>query len=236
MKEVIMKLSHFLTVSLAVIVVVGLCIAAAEVPKTINYQGRLTDDTGEPLNDTVDVRFLFYDDSVGGPWLHIDTHLDVPIHEGAFNVVMGENNAIPDWLFDDDERWFQLVVGEDSIKPRTRFTSVPYAYHAKYADTSGYSLTGTPIAYGAIDYSGAIQSGTPNFTSTWNATESRYEITINGGGYIYDTHATIVTPIGNGTSLRVPLTGSSGGNLIVYILDSGDNKVQSRFHFVVFKP
>ena len=210
--------------------------AMAEVPLMLNYQGMLTDDLGEPLNDTVKISFVIYDDSTGGTWQCIDTHLEVPVEDGLFNVVIGELNPLPDWLFDDDNRWLQLVVDGDSIKPRTQFVSVPYTYHAKYADTSGYALSGSAIAYGAIDSDGSVMAGTPNITCTWNGIDGRYEITIDGEGYIYDNFATVVTPLGNGSTIRTALTGSVAGDLLVYILDSGGFKVQSRFHFSVFKP
>ena len=40
--------------------------ALAEVPQMINYQGRLTGVSGNPLDTTVSMVFTIYDDSTGG--------------------------------------------------------------------------------------------------------------------------------------------------------------------------
>ena len=60
------------------------------------------------------------------------------------------------------------------------------------------NLVGTgPIAYGVVLADGTKWSGTSNWTSPFNATFQRYEITISGESYYYLNYATVVTPAGD---------------------------------------
>ncbi|MFC1768115.1 hypothetical protein ACFLZ2_06220, partial [Candidatus Margulisiibacteriota bacterium] len=51
----------FVTILLTVVLVLPVLAAA---PQTINFQGRLTDNVGDPITDPVDVTFIIY--TLGG--------------------------------------------------------------------------------------------------------------------------------------------------------------------------
>jgi hypothetical protein len=109
----------------------------------------------------------------------------------------------------------------------------PLAAAPERADGSA-NLVGTgPIAYGTILANGAKYSGTPNWTSTFNATYNRYEITISGESYYYLSYATVVTPVGD---LRVCRTDSVSGKLLINCHDLAGNPATSRIGFVTSKP
>ncbi len=91
-----------------------------------------------------------------------------------------------------------------------------------------------PIAYGHVSASGNIDSGTPNFTASWDAAGSRYLITIDGESYNFIGYVTIVTPVASTTVMAS--TFSSSGKLVVDLRDRTGAAVQSNFAFVVFKP
>jgi hypothetical protein len=98
------------------------------------------------------------------------------------------------------------------------------------------TATGTaqllPIAYGNISSAGAVNSGSGNFTVTYNATNKWYEISISGETYIYYSYTTVVTPIG----ISIPATNSIGGKLIIELYTIGGVLKQDGFSFVVYKP
>ena len=78
-----------------------------------------------------------------------------------------------------------------------------------------YKSPGTDaIAYGAIDFNGAVLSGSGNFSCSWNATYKRYEITITSYSYFYADYTTVVTPLSNPI---IASTDSVSGKLLVYI-------------------
>lgn len=114
---------------------------SAGVPELMNYQGRLTDNSGNPLDTTVSMVFTIYDDSTGVVALWTETHASVSVSAGIFNVVMGSSNPIPDTTFDGVDRFLGIRVGTDpEIAPRTRIISVAYSYRALRSDSSDYVL------------------------------------------------------------------------------------------------
>lgn len=89
-----------------------------------------------------------------------------------------------------------------------------------------------PIAYGCISSTGAIFSGTGNFTVTKTAV-GEYTITITGFSFNYSTYITNLTLVG------VPgfVTGNSlSGNLIVETSNVSGTATDRTFYFTVFKP
>ena len=69
----------------------------AAVPGLINYQGKVTDNSGAALNGTYEMRFALYTEETGGSmlWHHIpDSHF-VTVSEGVFNVQLGSLNPLP---------------------------------------------------------------------------------------------------------------------------------------------
>ena len=76
--------------------------------------------------------------------------------------------------------------------------------------------TSTPIAFGYISADASIESGTGNFTCTWNGGIGRYEITIAGESYFYRSYTTVVTLAGGSAGDgAVPRTNSVGGDLLI---------------------
>jgi hypothetical protein len=111
-------------------------VAAADIPKLINYQGMLTDDSGGPLTDTLDITFIIYDDPgpTGGNVKWSETQYDVSVINGLFNVILGSANPI-DLPFDQDY-WLDISVEGEHMPERLKFTSVGYAYRALVADSA----------------------------------------------------------------------------------------------------
>jgi len=77
--------------------------------------------------------------------------------------------------------------------------------------------SGIPIAFGFIQANTTIESGTGNFTCTWNATYNRYEINITGHSYLIWNYTTVVTLAGGGGNGATATTNSVSGNLLIYI-------------------
>lgn len=113
----------------------SLCLWAQNVPQTIDYQGRLADSDGNYLNNVVTVDFLIYDADTGGTVLWTETQ-DVNCANGVFHVQLGAVTPLPGTLFNIADPWLGLVVGGETLAPRTEIASVPYAIKAETA----YSL------------------------------------------------------------------------------------------------
>jgi hypothetical protein len=103
-----------------------------------------------------------------------------------------------------------------------------------HGNVVGGDGTSLPIAYGAVNEDGTLASGSPNVSSAWNT--SRYEITISGYNYYWSDYVTTVTLFSGCDHAYATRTSSSGGNLLVYVLDETGSGVQCDFQFVTYKP
>jgi len=121
------------------------CLAA--VPQLINYQGRLADGSGNPLDTTVAVRFTIYDAEAGGLVIWSETQPSVTVVGGVFNVLLGSVNSISDTVFSGTERWLGIRIGNDpEISPRSRLVSVGYSHRVSTVDgAKGGTIDGGPI-------------------------------------------------------------------------------------------
>ncbi len=96
----------------------------------ISYQGRLTDQSGNPVADgNHTIVFSLYDQESGGTALWKETQ-NLETSNGVFSAQLGAVNSIDTLTFN---RPFYLgiqVDGGDELSPRTRLTTVPYAQRA----------------------------------------------------------------------------------------------------------
>jgi len=146
-------------------------IQAANIPQMINYQGQLSDSSGNALDTTIQIVFRIYDDSTGGTADWTETHSSVIAVGGLFNALLGSVTALPDTIFNDTARWLGVTVGGDSeLSPRTKVNSMPFSYRIKTVD----GATGGSID-GDLDISGSVTIG-PNSFNTGDYS------TIAGGG------------------------------------------------------
>jgi hypothetical protein len=138
-----MKYIVSLTVCITVVFLAVTSIVTADVPTMMQYQGFLTDESGEPLDTSVSIMFAIYDDSTGSGVIWADTQF-VTVVNGLFNILLGSVNPISETVFAGTERWLGITVAPDpEIVPRTRLVTVPYAFRAATVDgATGGSVSG----------------------------------------------------------------------------------------------
>jgi hypothetical protein len=113
-------------------------IASADVPHMISYQGKLTTAAGGCLNDTVQMTFSIYPDTLGSPADWSETQTEVVVKEGIFNVLLGAVDTIPSALFGGNIKYLGVQVEADpEMRPLKPMVSVAYAYRAGTADGGG---------------------------------------------------------------------------------------------------
>lgn len=113
----------FAVIMILVIAVVGIVNAT----QIINYQGHLTDSSGDPVADgDYQITFTIYD---GGGVSHWSSGpLDIPVSNGMFSHNLGSVVPIPDDVFEIAELYLGIQVGTDpEISPKTLLTSAPKA-------------------------------------------------------------------------------------------------------------
>jgi hypothetical protein len=106
-------------------------VSSAEVPHMINYQGKLTTASGGGVNDTVQMTFTIYSDSLGIADEWSETQMQVVVKDGIFNVLLGSVDTIPSAVFDGGVKYLGVQVESDpEMRPLKPTVSVAYAYRA----------------------------------------------------------------------------------------------------------
>ncbi len=108
-------------------------------PQTINYQGYLTNGSGQAVNTATSMAFRIYDVPTGGTALFTETQMVTPVN-GVFNVVLG--STAPLILQFDVPYYLGITSGADAeMTPRQALTSTPYAFRATFANSVAASAT-----------------------------------------------------------------------------------------------
>lgn len=95
----------------------------AQVPKSMNYQGYLTDVAGNPINDSVQMTFVLYDAATGVTALWQETQ-SVQCQQGYYNVILGQPGN-PINLPGPKQYYLGVKVGMDAeLTPRQPIMSV----------------------------------------------------------------------------------------------------------------
>ena len=127
-----------------IILLAGYLVASGEIPHLMNYQGKLIDDMGTPLNGSFDLTFKIYNTSTGGSPLWSETQSGVTVTNGIFSIILGSVNPIN--LSFDSQYWLEVMVGVETITPRRQLTSVGYSFRAQTADTAEHVINGGPTS------------------------------------------------------------------------------------------
>ncbi len=150
---------------------------AQSVPALINYQGKLTDASGNPLpNGTYGVAVRIWNkksSSESGNVLVWGQEYNVAVLSGVFNVILGTpggslitNAAVNDigFAFAESERFIGLTVtkgtngalisGGSEIVPRQQVLSTPFALRAENATSTVTASNGVPAGT-VLSFAGA---------------------------------------------------------------------------------
>ncbi len=120
------RLLMILTVFALLIPITG----SAQIPRTLNYQGVLTDGSGDAVSDgSYDLAFALYNVPSGGTALWDETQ-PVTVSKGIFSAILGSVTPI-DLDFDETYYLGISVEGGDELLPRIELTSSAYAMNSR---------------------------------------------------------------------------------------------------------
>lgn len=115
----------------------------AQVPQLMNYQGRLTDNNGAPLDTVVNLTFTLYQDQGGSNSLWTETQSSITVADGLFSVLLGSVTSIPSSVFDGTVRYLGVQMdGGSATSSLMPIVSAAYAIKAGHADTAQVALSG----------------------------------------------------------------------------------------------
>jgi len=123
------------------VLVIAVQICWADTPKTMSYQGVLTDDGGTVASDgTYQLTFSLYDAETTGNLEWTETHEAVAVTNGIFSVILGSTDPLS--IGFDEEYWLGVSVdGGAELTPRTRLTAAPYSLGGDFWKLSGNAGT-----------------------------------------------------------------------------------------------
>ena len=135
----------------AAVVLLAASAVGQSVPNAMNYQGRLTNNRGEPL-ETRDytLAFTIHDAATGGSPIWGPQTLRVPVVDGYFNVVLevADGGTPIAAAFTATNRYVAIQIdNRPAIEPRQRLISAPFAFQAQSA---GYAQSAGAVNSGAL--------------------------------------------------------------------------------------
>ena len=195
-------MNRFLFISALIILVSLAGLSLAGIPKLINYQGMLTDNSGTPLNGSYNLTFKIWTDTTGGSSLWTETQNGIQVLNGLFNVILGKQTALN--LPFDQQYWLEVIVDAETM-PRIRFTSVGYAYRAMVADSA---VKAGATGGGWTDDGAMVRLNTITDTVGIGTTDAKAKFHSEGSWILGITNS--VLPYNWGYGLKGWLTSSNG--------------------------
>lgn len=159
------------------------------VPTSLQHQGRLLNDDGEPKTGQVTLKFTIYDAKSGGSIVWESAEKQVSLGDNGFYSVTlgGQQNPIDSSTLSGNRLWIGLKVDQNpELSPRIPVRSVPYAIRAGHAESVADASVGSDqIQSGAVD-SSKVSGLDWNKVSSKPTTLSSLQCSMSGAVAEYD--------------------------------------------------
>lgn len=182
---------HFVKVSLAMLLLAMVGIASltpthAAINKQVNFQGRLTDPSGNIVADgTYNMEFKLYSVSSGGTALWTETRTGgnkVTVSRGLFSIQLGEVQSLASFNFNQDPLYLGVNIGgtgtpgwDGEMTPRHRLGASPQAIYSADSDqldgqdstyfTNASNISSGTLADGRLSSNVALKNINNNFST-----------------------------------------------------------------------
>jgi hypothetical protein len=133
----------------------ALAVNLATVDESITYQGRLTDNNGDPLSGSYTMRFFLYDAASGGSVLFDGGNQSVTVADGLFTVSL----PVSQDTFDGQGLWLAMDVEGQTLSPRQPIHPAPYAMSLRPGAEIRQAATGTAVRAESIEGIGLQGTG-----------------------------------------------------------------------------
>ena len=156
MKRFFANTATVLAVALLGLLCSSILAHAAGAPRLLDYQGRLTDKSGNPKPGPVTLTFRIWYAEENGSQLWSETHSNVVLTNGSFSELLGGTTSLQGILDGSPtdgfgpERFLEIRVNDgistETLAPRRRLVSAPYAVSSEDIGARlSLPTTGQPI-------------------------------------------------------------------------------------------
>jgi hypothetical protein len=104
--------------------------ALAQVPRKINFQGRLADPTGTPKTGLFSMEFQIWTAATGGTMCHSEVQANLPVNGGLFSALIGSASGISASCTFTSQHFVAIKVGTELLNPRIPLLSAPFVFNA----------------------------------------------------------------------------------------------------------
>ena len=213
-------------ISLTLVSVIFSILIFAQSPQSFKYQAVYRDNTGNIIaNRSIAVQIKILQSSATGTEVFTETHNISTNAFGLFNIEIGSINATDfatiDWA---NGPYFVNTIIEGTDFGTSQLLSVPYALHAKTAETITGGITETDPFYSAWDkdYSDLINK--PTIPAEADGSETKLtagtNINITGSGTTASPYE--ISATGSGASGHY-VGELYGGGIVYYVYDNGQH-------------
>lgn len=140
--------------------------------RPVSYQGTLTNEVGQPVNEALPMTFRLYDsaDALTPLWTESYSETNpITVQNGQFQVWLGSQEAFPPNLWSHAALYLGIQIADDEeMQPRERLGASPYALQAETVA----SLPERSVDSSKLALQQAIQRFDPTLTMSATATIS----------------------------------------------------------------
>ena len=148
-----MKLSFLVTLAVSTSCILASVLTAQE-PQVFRYQGRILDNDAL-VSGNLDFSFKLYDTPIGGTSLYEDA-ATITVADGLYSTMIGDDTTSGGDLGDalnNPAVYLEIEVGGETLTPRERIVSVPYAMNGLPSGSVVLSASNPNAALEAKGYS-----------------------------------------------------------------------------------
>jgi hypothetical protein len=199
-----------------VVIALAICTALvqAQVPRTLSFQGVLTDTLGKAKPDgPYSFTFRFYEVSSGGSALWAEPKT-LQVKRGLFQTILGDQVALGSAIQFDKRYWLGIqVAAEPELAPRIELTSVGASLRAGRADTAMFALNVPQQAFvDSARVAGTVAEGAVTSAKLANGAVTGAKISSTGAS-VGQALTWNGSSVGWGTPIVGGIWQQAGGNL-----------------------